>query len=260
VDGQLGFLAHRIRENEEDTFMYGWRGRIGVVLPCINTAIEPEFNHLAYSIPGIGIHAARVHLDVSEESGLTPELAIESAEAFDTAVVEVAHADVGVILYGCTSGSFSGGPGWDKTIVQRIQAKTGIPGTTASTALAEAMRSLKLCKVALGTPYDQRLTELEKTFLESEGFEVIRAVGLNNIAEINHVPSSLAYRLGRLVDDPQADGICIACTDFPTLDVVEVMEQDLGKPVISVNVASFWYSLKILGIKPSFRGYGSLLA
>ncbi len=239
--------------------MYGWRGRIGVILPCINTAIEPEFNYLAQFIPGIGIHAARVHLEVSAEEGLTPEATIDTSEALETAVVEVSHANVGVILYGCTSGSFSGGPGWDKIIINRIQEKTGIPGTTGTTALVQAMRTLEIRKIALGTPYDNKLIELEKIFLESEGFEVVKAIGLNNIHEINNVPSSLAYQLGRLVNQPDADGICISCTDFPTVDVIEVMEQDLGKPVISVNIASFWYSLQILGIKATVPGHGCLI-
>jgi maleate isomerase len=240
--------------------MYGWRGRIGVVLPCINTAIEPEFNHLAQFVPGLGIHAARVHLEVSVGGGLTPESAMDSVKTLDTAVIEVSHANVGVILYGCTSGSFSGGPGWDKVIINRIQDKTGIPATTSTTALVQALRSLEIRKVALGTPYDDRLTEIEKTFLESEGFEVVRAIGLNNIEEINNVPSNLAYQLARQVDHPEAEAICIACTDFPTMDVLEVMEQDRGKPVISVNIASFWYSLKILGIKAAISGHGRLIA
>ena len=41
--------------------MYGWRGRLGLILPCVNTTMEPEFNKVLPE--GISCHASRVVVD-----------------------------------------------------------------------------------------------------------------------------------------------------------------------------------------------------
>jgi len=45
----------------------GWRARIGVVVPSVNTVVEPWFS--AMSPPGVSVHASRMFLD----NALTPE-------------------------------------------------------------------------------------------------------------------------------------------------------------------------------------------
>ncbi len=242
--------------------MYGWRGRIGIVIPCVNITMEPEFNRLAAEIPGLAVHSARMHIELeSAEKVLTKEALFDMQSlAVKTVIPELAHANVGVIVYGCTSGSFMGGPGWDQKIVESIHEKTGIPATTTTTAVVAALKALNVRRVALGTPYNEEITGLGKTFLEDEGFEVVNTVALDIVDEIiTDVPQSLAYQLGRRLDTPQADCIFISCTSFPTIDVIDTLESDLGKPVISANLASFWHALQILAVKPRLSGYGSLL-
>ena len=162
-------------------------------------------------------------------------------------------------MYGCTSGSFVGGPGWDGEIIDRIREKTGIATTTATTAVVAALRALHVRKIALGTPYGDEITRLGKAFLESEGFEVVNAIGLNIVSRLADAPASLAYQLGRKVDAPSAACVFISCTQFPTIHVIAMLESDLGKPAISANQASFWHALQILGVETHLSGYGSLL-
>ena len=46
--------------------MYGWRGRIGLLVPSTNFAVEPEFNR---AVPeGVSIHAARCVLNENVET------------------------------------------------------------------------------------------------------------------------------------------------------------------------------------------------
>jgi maleate cis-trans isomerase len=217
--------------------------------------MEPEFNDLASHVPGLAIHCARVHQESTTVKGL---LDMEPL-VVNTAAPDLADASVGVIVYGCTSGSFSGGPGWDQEIIKRIQEKTGIPTTTASTAVMAALKALNARKVALGTPYSDEVTRLGQAFLESKGFEVVNTIGLDNVIEIGDAPFSLAYQLSRKLDSPEVDCLVISCTKFPTLEIISFLETDLGKPVISSNVASFWHALQILGIKSRFSGYGCLI-
>jgi len=221
--------------------------------------MEPEFNRLAAEIPGLGIHCTRMHLEVTAEGDITTEYLLDMERlATKTVVSELAHANVGVIVYGCTSGSFVGGPGWDGEIIEGIRKKTGIATTTATTAVVAALRAFNARKVALGTPYDDEITGLGKAFLESEGFEVVNAIGLDIVPQLADAPVGLAYQLGRKVDTPRADCVFISCTHFATIDVIGMLESDLGKPVISANQASFWHALQILGVKARLSRYGSL--
>jgi maleate isomerase len=58
---------------------------------------------------------------------------------------------------------------------------------------------------------------------------------------------------------PEADGIFIACTNFRCSDVIEEIEKDSGKPVITANQATAWHLMKLLKINDPIEGYGKLL-
>jgi maleate isomerase len=44
-----------------------------------------------------------------------------------------------------------------------------------------------------------------------------------------------------------------------SLEVIEDLERDLGKPVVTSNQAAVWHSLRQLGIKDEIAGYGALM-
>jgi len=45
----------------------------------------------------------------------------------------------------------------------------------------------------------------------------------------------------------------------PTIGVLEVLERDLGKPVISSNQACLWRALRLAGALEGIPGFGRLL-
>ena len=79
----------------------------------------------------------------------------------------------------------------------------------------------------------------------------------NNI--IVHLSPNVLYRLAKSVDRPDAEGIFLSCTGLDTLDMIEALEQDIGKPVITSNQASFWMAFRMAGVGESIPGYGRLL-
>jgi len=68
------------------------------------------------------------------------------------------------------------------------------------------------------------------------------------------------YRLGKSADHPDAEAIFISCTNLRTFEVLEALEMDLGKSVISSNSATLWAVLKELGVKEPLEGLGKLLS
>src|SRR5262249_54472091 len=57
----------------------------------------------------------------------------------------------------------------------------------------------------------------------------------------------------------EADSVLIAGTGFRCVAILEALEQELGRPVISANQASLWRCLRLSGVREPVAGYGKLL-
>jgi maleate cis-trans isomerase len=45
---------------------------------------------------------------------------------------------------------------------------------------------------------------------------------------------------------------------MPTISILQELEQDLGKPVISAASAMMWYALRLAGVRHPMARYGRL--
>lgn len=236
---------------------YGWKARIGLIVPSTNTINEPEFWRMAPE--GVGIFTARAML----QGRATPESYFEMAKAVSGAADQLATAEVDIVAYGCTSGSFVC-PMED--LIDDMQARTGRPALAAAGAVVAALRALGARRVALATPYIDFVNQREREFLQEQGFEVVslEALDLGHTQEerrgIGRVPPEAIDRLARLADRPEADVVFISCTNLASLGVVERLEAELGKPVITSNQACFWACLRRLGLRDAIPGFGRLLS
>ncbi len=59
--------------------------------------------------------------------------------------------------------------------------------------------------------------------------------------------------------DPEADAYFLSCTAIRSADVIDTLEDALGKPVITSNQATLWRALRESGINDSIPGFGRLL-
>jgi maleate isomerase len=228
--------------------------RIGLLVPSSNTTVEVEFYRALP--PHISVHVARLHL-----TQITPESILGMVADLEAQSRNLASADVDVIVLGATAPSFLKGLGYDREIAQRITASTGKPATTTSTALIEAIRHLKLARIALGSAYDVKVNAIARGFLEANGLTVVDAQGLGLVDNlvVGRLDETSAYDLARRVDRPDAEGIVLACTNWKTMGVIERLEQELRKPVISTAQVSVWAALRALGERHGISGYGRLL-
>ena len=235
---------------------YGWRGKIGLITPSPNNVNEPEWNRLVP--PGVAIHTSRVLLS----GAMTLESYHDMARDLTRSAHELSHAEVDIVAFGCTSGSFL--CPLDE-LTASISQKTGTPAIVTAGAVIMALRKLGIRKVALATPYLDFVNQREIEFLGEYGIGVTRCHGLNlghNHAErrgMGHIPPQVFYRIACEIDSPDADAIFLSCANIATIDVIEEIEQTLCKPVVTSNVACLWACLRILGINSSITGYGRLL-
>ena len=235
---------------------YGWKARIGLIVPSTNTVNEPEFWRLAP--PGVTIHTSRVLL----LGQTTAESYIKMGQALDRAAEELATAEVDIIAYGCTSGSIICPL---PQVLKQMSDKTGTPAIAAAGSVVAALRAFGIKRLALGTPYVDFVNQAEKKFLEDYGFEVTSMYGMElgkdqpERRSINRVPPEALFQLARRIDRPEAQAIFISCTALSSLDVVAEIEREFNKPVIVSNLACFWSCLRMLGLRTPIHGYGRLL-
>jgi maleate cis-trans isomerase len=235
--------------------MYGWRAKIGLLVPSVNTTMEPDFWKLAPE--GIAIHVARL----KTERLMTFEALEDMEKHTEDAAAELADAEVNVIGYGCTSGSFLGGHEWNKQIIDKMEKKTGISSFTTTEAMNRGLEEKKLKRVSVVTPYVSQTNERLRKYLTDGGIEVLDLQAFEILDGFDHASITpwQVYDLAKKADKPEAEGIFIACTQVRALPVLQSLEEDLGKPVISANQATLWLALKRVGFGGRIEGYGSLL-
>jgi maleate isomerase len=241
--------------------MYGWRGRIGLIIPASNTTCESEMPRLCPE--GVVTVSTRIVFEPTI-AGLRRLI-----DGVERAAAELACEGISdLIMFCCTVGSMVEGPGYDQKIIGMIQEMTGVPATTTTTAVIQAFHHLDVRRLAVATPYTADINAAESNALESFGFEVTRIDSIFKDVSpkdfhntmIAECTDSQVYHLARSVDSPDADAIFISCVNLPAIDLIECLERDCGKPVISSNQASMWQALRLLGVGGGVRGYGRLLA
>lgn len=228
--------------------------KLGLIIPSSNTTMEPEFYEMLPE--GFTVHTARLRL----KKVTVGELA-KMEKKIEEETVKLADAAVDVIGFGCTSGSLFKGIGHDRMIEEKIERISGKPAVATAGAVVNALKALEIKKVAVATPYIAEINELEEEFLEANNLRVVDLKGLelsDNI-KIGRIDSQTAFKLVMSLKHETADGIFISCTNFPTVKIIQKIENELGKPVISSNTATLWAMLKKCKISVKIRGYGSLL-
>ena len=233
--------------------MYGFRALIGLIVPSVNTTIEPEFN--AMKPEGVSVHVTRLlYRSGSSLAGLE-----RMAQGTEEAAELLATAGVNIIAYACTIGSLVKGIGWDQELINRIEMISGIPATTTTTSIIQAFRAFGVKRVAIATPYGKQLNEAEREFFEAHGIKVVRMKGLDMDREDMHQASAeTTYELACQVDTREADAVFISCTNFKSITVIDRLEKRLHKLVFSSNTATMWNVMKRLGLGEQIKGYGKL--
>jgi len=168
--------------------------------------------------------------------------------------------DFGAIGYACTSGATVIGP---QNVAKAIhQHYPGVPTSDPLSSVIAALKHLKVRKLAVLTPYVPEVTHAMQKVLTNEGFE-ITSLGAFEEAEDRRIAriteaSTLAALLK--VGRGDVDAVFASCTNLRTFQIIEQAESQLGKPVISSNLALVWNLLRLSGTPTKGMGPGRLFS
>lgn len=236
------------------TIRFGWRLRIGLLLPSSNQVAEPEIP--AMLPDGVSLHTTRLKL-----AGGGREELLAMTEKVEEGAALLADAGVDLIVFHCTAVS-TFDPMMEVNLKRRIAAATGKPATATSEALTAAFRALEAKRIVLVSPYRKAVNEREIAYFAHHGITVLGAMGLDLRGGNAYaaVEPGQWYRHTIANRHEDADAYFLSCTTIRATPVIAVLENDLGKPVVTSNQAMVWHALRLGGVSDPLAGFGTLFA
>ena len=240
----------------------GWRCKFAVVAPSTNTIVQPDME--AFRPDGVTNHFGRIYV---------PDMPVHNDDDF-VALVEAIGSTLNdcvdrcmtckpdYLIMGMSALMFWDGRAASERRMQELSDYAGV-GVSCGSFACEAALTLKGAKrIAVISPY-QPVSDREVTrFFTECGFEVRKFRGLKCTSPVNiaHVqPDTLRGHL-REMDDDTIDAWVQVGTNMSMVALGREMEAELGKPVITINAATYWHALRAMGITDQFDGHGWLFS
>tara|TARA_B100000579_G_scaffold129755_1_gene104767 strand:+ start:732 stop:1511 length:780 start_codon:yes stop_codon:yes gene_type:complete len=230
-----------------------WRAKLGFILMSTDLAAESDFFDMAPK--DVAVHITRLKTD----DYTTNETLSRHIEYMADAASRIQpDTKPNVISYSCTSGSIVIG----EEIIKK-EIKKGAPYSipmTLVTGVIDALKELKIKKIVVGTPYLDEINIKEAEFLYEKGFSVLNIQGLNLTKgiEFGTVTPDYWIKFAEELDEDDADAIFLSCGGIRSTEVIDKIEQKIGKPVITSNQAQMWSCLRRAGVQDNVLGFGKL--
>jgi maleate isomerase len=230
------------------------KAKLGFVFLAMEQTMESDMFRLAPA--GVGIHIARAPM----ANRVSVDTLLAMAEGIgDAAATILPDLDLDVVAYGCTSGSVVIGEG--KVFEQLRRGAPNAQPTSLITAVMNALRELDAHRIVVATPYLHEVNVIERDYMQQRGFDIlnIEGLGIENDEDMARVAPDYIARFAAAVDRPDADAVFISCGALRSVEVIERLERELNKPVVTSNQALMWDCLRKAGVADQVDGYGTLL-
>jgi maleate cis-trans isomerase len=149
---------------------------------------------------------------------------------------------------------------------KRIRAwerKYGIPVFTSGTNHIRAMKALKIRTFVGATYFPGAINDTFSRYFRDAGFEPLAMEGIDvKFDRVQNLSSHQVYAHVKraFLKHPKADGIYMLGSGWQVLDVIDMLERDLGVPVVHPIPARVWEIQRRLRIFEPREGFGRLLA
>jgi maleate isomerase len=227
--------------------------RVGCIIPSSNRMVEQEM--MAAFPAGVQPHVTRLRMTGPNRGPLATVL-----PRIEEATRALTDARCEVVAFHCTANSMEEGRGGEERILSSM-TRAGVPhATTTATAIRRAFDALSARRVVLITPYDQRATDHEAEFLQEAGYQVLHAVGFALNGSDAYCATPPIYWRDRVLEAarPDAEVYFVSCANISVFSVIEELEQQLDRPIVTSNQAVVWDCVRRLGWPDRGGGPGRL--
>ncbi|MFT7670428.1 MAG: ectoine hydroxylase [Planctomycetota bacterium] len=230
-----------------------------VQLPT-DLTLDAEGPALLSRVPGVRLRMQKIPLDGES-------LDVRNYESARGRIARAAATlrptdSIDVIGLACTSLAFA--LGCEHVQAELREAHPNAVVTDMASSMLAALDFLGVKRLALLTPYVGELHERNLELLRSSGLEVVSDHHLNLTTDekISAVSRQTILELAKALDVESADALIIGCSAFRacTPGLLDELEQELGKPIVSSQQAFLWNLLRLAGIEDRIGGYGTLFS
>ena len=233
-----------------------WRGTVGIVRPTLRTG---GFEDLVRMLPeGIGV----IPLMLNVRRGALDEFKTV-IPAYEEKVAKLAEI-------GCDVVNPSGAPpfmvlGYDEeqALIREWQKTYKIRVFTSGTSHVDALHALKVHRFIGVTNFRGEINSIYARYFADAGFEVPRHGGHGRgfresagTVELH----GLSLDQERVSGASRREAIYMLGPAWRTLDIVEMLEQDCGMPVVHAIPAQCWDIKRYLNVCQPIHGFGRLVA
>ena len=228
--------------------------RIGLITLGSDFRIEKDFNNIIYG-RNIDLYVNRIHC----YNPLTNETLAKMAEDITDVTKDILpDQKIDCVAYGCTSGTVAAG--YD-SIKQKVNlAKPEAKVTTPITSAIKALKNLNINRISVFTPYTKEINDSIANFFKKENI-IINSLTYFDIAsdiDIGKVDENYLFKVLSQIDLKDSDALFISCTALPALSIIDKLEKQLNKVVLSSNQTLIWDSLNQINYKKNIEGFGKL--
>jgi maleate isomerase len=240
----------------------GFRCKFGVIAPSTNTIVQPEYDDMRPR--GVTNHFGRIRIpnDPIRNDDDFNALMRNIKASLLNAVDDVMTCEPDYLIMGMSSETFWDGLEGSIALKERIEARAGVKAAMGSDASRAALAAYGVRRIGVITPYMPAGDAQVRRFFEDCSIEVVRLKGFRCASPvlIAHVTAEELRNAILEVDGPDVDAVVQVGTNLAMARLAGIAEFWLGKPVIAINTATYWWALRQNGIGDKIDGFGSLLS
>jgi arylmalonate decarboxylase len=230
---------------------------LGLIFPPAGRGVPDE---------GLAMYGDRLHYVVTGlgVERMTPEGFNAVLARIPAAAEQLANAGADAIELTGTSLTFYQGEAFNRQLCETVRRASGLPATTMSNGVIDALKAVGARRVAVATAYNEDVNARLRAFLIEHGLEpvVITGLGIEAIADVDRVTQEALIHFGVRVREsaPEADALLVSCGGFRTLEIISPLEARTGVPVITSMPHGLWAGARLAGLDGAAPGYGRLLS
>tara|TARA_B100002052_G_C15702903_1_gene515924 strand:- start:340 stop:867 length:528 start_codon:yes stop_codon:yes gene_type:complete len=164
------------------------------------------------------------------------------------------------LIMGMSALMFWGGRKQSEERMKKLSSHCGLDVSAGSFACEAALNLYDVKRIAVISPYWPISDKNVTLFFEDCGFEVRKFRGLKCLSPvaIAHVQPDELRKHVLEMNDESIDAFVQVGTNLSMIEVCNEMTEEIKKPMIPINAATYWHALRTRGFSEQFDGHGPL--
>ena len=228
--------------------------RIGLIALGSDFRIEKDFNNVIYG-KDIDLYVNRIHC----YNPLTNETLAKMADDITEVTSDILpDQKIDCVAYGCTSGTVAAGYEVIKTKINAAKPEAKV--TTPITSAIKALKKLNIKKISVFTPYTKTINDTVLNYFKDQNITVnsLTYFDIASDLDIGKVEEEHLFDVLSKIDLSESEALFVSCTALPVLSIIDKLEKELNKVVLSSNQTLIWDALNLVGNKNIVKGYGKI--